>query len=1615
MASVFVSKEPLTKVPDYSHFESLPDHSKEQDPNKNRSYNRRFRKMQKSATSYEFKKQVDFTDEKSVARYLTALDKWLKELKYPSDYDRFVSFSHTFIKEKPFRKLALSMLAQRGNRVALMMGRAYLSKLSKEKFEQFKIEPHFLETITFGMVAIQMFMFIISYYAASKMLKTVGQKYDTVVDTIDSYVTKPKETALAVCSGIKDIMLNVWNWFKERVKEVRDFLLPDRSVKGLVVFLIKALCSVLAMEYARTLFRDYYSVIRRWICEKLGFKDTEEIEAHAEGDTLEYLLSFINLNFTTVPFSKFMEHLGKLPKIVSVAKALEWCFTKFEDIYNTILEIWLGQPKPRTALERAVLAYNESVESFDLLVREGSGVVFAETTYMQENAIVSSLKKIEGDLMKSDPLRPYFSNILFAAGRKYSSIVSKLTQTRRTAKKRPTPIWLYVFGQAGVGKTTATEKIISYVHEYLREYSSIPLLSDFGYGSMFSYNQGEEYWDNYAGQMYVQVDDLFQSTSSEIRNLVASQLINLIANTPYALKVADMTQKQLLYFTSRLIISTTNLGDQSRNAFADQNLGLVSASALASRRTLSVEMMGYDDFRVERGFGDGDGNQRLTMLEVAAIIGEAIIMRHNESLEVIKPMVPDRFQGVFKTPRLVIDRFGLVKKNLDEREKLENNVKGKEKEEEDRERVAHGKLGRWVEGSDYLGPSTYFSDENFLENSEILGVMPWFMRKWYFKKYLINCLLSPTPEQVWLWSGAAECEEIDYVEFFKNYLRAHMVEDAVGAFNLQKHERLLFKELIIDSAGLFASLSQDDIAKVFSLITNRRSLGQLILCQFLTFTVVWYALVTMIRLIMPASAYEERKAHAKYDTASVQKNRGARVLKRTKAREVKRNKGRVVSHSNNDGYRIISNNYEIVECRMAPRGTDPMVVAAMEPLTSSFCLMIGGEVGLVPMHTMLSRGDEDASYERWISLVRHAKPFQIRFSDIPMVKEIRGDVAVVRFPGYMKVRNILGHFADNFPSYGKVEMLRPEVNSTMVYVEPALTCENNIREIIVNSEYEPYETDLEMIGIHSFPGLCGVVYTHRNTGKIVAVHMAGHRDQDIGYGVTMFKSDLEDYVNMPESVDPLPVELTVAHCKPGLVVLGNVPNKLGGYISKVSQLRHSLLDFQTFPVCESTDEPAHLTWFNGVSPLEVALTSMGKQYSPGRYVAKVKNLTDILPKTFNPENIRILSLDEAVYGIDGYISSIDMTSSSGYFWKRLGFTRRQLCYDKEGNRSIHPLLRRDVERKIDLFKSGKVVPVMFEENLKDEIRSKEKNDLCKTRLFSSGDFSSLIIQKMYLGTFMEEAMKDPSGCPIALSINPHSKEWGYLMARLKGREPRYLGAGDFQYYDLGLKNYFLGRFIEWISSFHPDPDLVERVIMGNAMGWHILFVLVFLRLWGTSSGSFITSLFNTFCNWLAHKEAFVSLYAEDDWHVVETAFVGDDSLFSVPTEYDGYNMLYLQKFFLESFGMVYTSPFKTGEMHVTWENVTFLKRTFSLTPQGLMAPLALKSLANMVKWCDKECTSEQMYSVCQSVLLEAFHYGVEFYDICLKWCVKQALRLSEVWFFHSFESMERLRAPDYCQ
>lgn len=1745
----------------YKYYEYTPSDFEAQGKSKEgmRYANVHLKKLRSFKTVYEFGRKYNLRNTDEVQLLIGHIGRWLWTVRLPQRVDKLKAFVHSWTASK-HRKVILTLLMSVDHPVACLMMSSLSGRLTQERRDAWVLaEP---QSFVWDLVGLALLFNILygSYRAWAS-----GLSFEKLVGALQAHkdiasagvdVAKMAAPFGEIANTLKSACKRVYQFLKDFLTSAKSHFdsLP-KELRALSVGLFTAVIVFMAFEFARTLFPQFYASIREWLCRKLGFDDEPSsydfgvirvnhahvcviqgpgVEAQGSDsktvNVIEDILAFVSRNIVRKPKKFLLDHFGDLPKIVSVAKSLEWILENFEYVYNAVTECITGEPRPKSKLETDIMAFDILVTELALdLKTMATDELFSDILKLRVDTMTTERKRLDGAVVRDKKMRPVFVSKFMHGCTELEKSLSVYKNIRKTAETRAVPVMLYLYGRPGTGKTYSLNLLYRMIWSYVQKYgpefgvSIVGPKEEFHRGHVFQINESEEFWDGYGGQFYALIDDIFQSKDPAMRLNTALKVIHMISSEPYSLRVATVEDKSHAFFKSRCLLVTSNLPPE----FQGQNLGIQELSAFSSRITLAVEM-------TDNGFiphpstpvlaANGDVRQLISLDDVAMVVGESIIRRELEkSVPVVVPDLP-RFVGSLKSSRLKWESHAGGSDSKDKEKEKESSPTDLELamllyrgctgwgidarlsldvaksfapsfeffecdiplEYYDR---ACEKLGlvrmagetqlKFVErierevvmryGLPYLFPEyvsqvrstgvlpasgetlqSYMArlahesvrQEGLMKKrasytykswadriSDPLGLVKEYFAKacWAFSrkgnsKFLdpetARSLMQTDPISIMTFPTGGSEKVTDMISWMQSY---HSSNAVLYWGNDQSLDYEFWDPLSDWAVAYWASISEEDRQKAFALATIKSpavpSLAVTNLTLGIMVGVIGYTLAKFVLTMMPVTATENKVlAQGKYPDEGMGKTR---VRARVKRAQAKGRHDKIPPKFNSQGSNAIVDriaaNMDVIEVRISTEDASWDEVKSTPPVCSAWVLYPFSDYAVVPGHVVYGRGQGS---KRWLTFARNQN-YTVLESELTFVKELRGDLYLIRIPDMAPKRNILSHFADDVADFGKFAHVVPHLNDTGYDVYTAYGWDNTLTEVPVNSEYGTFETDLRFFGIPNEKGMCGTPYIHTSTGRVVALHMGGNPGQEIALGVSLLKEDLKEYDPRVDVVDPISHSLYEAHGMPGVQVLGALPRTAGSFTATKSKLRESKFDYKSAPVPPNKDGPAHLVpvEIDGVrvSPLHEALAKFAnhERVPPPK---RLKRVDDFLPKSFNPKNIRVLSIEEAIYGIPGVLKSIDFSTSAGYFFKRMGLSRRDLCYDGEVPR-IHPLLRRAVEQRIEKAKEGIIYPVVFEEQLKDEVRSEEKNKYAKTRLFDSGDFASFVVQRMYLGMFFVEMTKDPVGSPTGLCINPHSREWGLLWSRLRGRleERRVPGAGDFSEYDISLQNYCKAEFKRLLEPYYSAFDYVVVVLLleANFAGWHIVGIIVFLRPWGTSSGSFITSMFNTFSNWLLHKVAFSYCYSEEEWDVVETSFTGDDSLFTVPEIYSKFNMEYLKGFLKRYFDMEYTSPSKTSKMTMDWTEVTYLKRSFVLGHFGIMAPLAERSLANMIRWTDVDQNFEVLNSVGQSVLMEAWHYGASYYEKWRSWLQAEAKRLEMNFQVPSFDDMSRMREDDY--
>lgn len=289
---------------------------------------------------------------------------------------------------------------------------------------------------------------------------------------------------------------------------------------------------------------------------------------------------------------------------------------------------------------------------------------------------------------------------------------------------------------------------------------------------------------------------------------------------------------------------------------------------------------------------------------------------------------------------------------------------------------------------------------------------------------------------------------------------------------------------------------------------------------------------------------------------------------------------------------------------------------------------------------------------------------------------------------------------------------------------------------------------------------------------------------------------------------------------------------------------------------------------------------------------------------------------------------------------------------------VDPDLTRQVNALFEHVEKGGAIKCLADACWKDELRLLEAVELGKTRLFCVGSFTLSVVTKMAFGDLVREK-GDMFIRPSKIGINPYSIDWKHLKDFLS-THPNLFG-GDCSGWDYRIRALFLflfHRFIDTLDVFDHHRDMMHA-IADTVVGVVLVYKSQLLeRLFGVCSGHWLTSYFNTFANYCAHRivwcynkpEGFEGSFEQH----VKMVFFGDDnggccsdvvrSWFNMSTIRDTFALM----------GMGYTTPNKkeVTDLFLDWESFSFLSRTFRKCPDTgtVFAPLNIDSIYGMLAW-----------------------------------------------------------------
>lgn len=320
-------------------------------------------------------------------------------------------------------------------------------------------------------------------------------------------------------------------------------------------------------------------------------------------------------------------------------------------------------------------------------------------------------------------------------------------------------------------------------------------------------------------------------------------------------------------------------------------------------------------------------------------------------------------------------------------------------------------------------------------------------------------------------------------------------------------------------------------------------------------------------------------------------------------------------------------------------------------------------------------------------------------------------------------------------------------------------------------------------------------------------------------------------------------------------------------------------------------------------------------------------------------------------------------------------------YDLTGPQAIE--LRTRVQHVIDSAKSGVRLSHVFVDFLKDELRPKAKVEAVATRLISSAPLDYTIAWRIMFGAFSSAVMRHHTNSGMAPGLCAYS-DWSLLASRLQEKGKKCFDGDfkAFDSSEQPCVHELILQYInEWYNDDITNQRARRVLWMDLVHSRHIGGLgkdQRYIYQWNKSlpSGHPFTTIVNSMYSLFLLVATYIAATGDliGFWTHVTSVTYGDDNVSNVDDEVaETFNQVTVAEQMRKQFGVTYTPGNKTGEFekYTELESTTFLKRGFSKIDNAWACPLEKDSFMYTFYWCkNKKLESKIIIDVLESALEE---------------------------------------------
>lgn len=587
----------------------------------------------------------------------------------------------------------------------------------------------------------------------------------------------------------------------------------------------------------------------------------------------------------------------------------------------------------------------------------------------------------------------------------------------------------------------------------------------------------------------------------------------------------------------------------------------------------------------------------------------------------------------------------------------------------------------------------------------------------------------------------------------------------------------------------------------------------------------------------------------------------------------------------------------------------------------------------------------------------------------------------------------------------------------------------------------------------SEPGDCGGLIVSYNQGepKLLGFHAGVGRN--FSYGAFIIKSDLSENLNQHAGDFIDPWKKIILKGDPVDLPKGEDVEYIGRYAeATVPVIKQNINHWHKSPWFEQFEEqlqPACLSPYDERIGVDIPVNMKGEKsllLIPNSEMCK--KLPELDQKIVDKCTIYLIKYFSGIMGkfnrvpddfdemmrivLNGrpdnkFCTGMELNKAVGLPWNSMpGVGQKKDLIDhnldtnyKDFNDEHGLKLRSRIYDKVQLGNQGKRIISFSNSKLKDETTKLSNVKNGKTRVYHSIPVDKIMTDSAVFGDFKERFQQLNIKLHHGVGIDVHTRDWAEMYNYMNRYDKCF--DLDYKFFDKYLHKQIMEAayeiVIQVIKRNAPDNhENLRRVLAFESIHTYIVdYDTVYKTNRSMKSGEYMTTIINCISNLIYSMYAW-NILVDDNFSSffenVCTIVYGDDKIVSVSDEFiERYNY-FTNKKVLEDIGHIITPGNKDGlEVdYVKIDQLQFLKRSFKVSDEMILAPLLTRSIEGPFTWTTINDNELGVWgNLIQEQLIEASLHGEEYYEI-----FQNKLRNCNSRFLESL-IVTILRSYDYCR